>query len=92
MAGALRHQDTAARYGGEEFVMVLVDTGRQAALRAAERIRERVAAMRTPSRPTPTISIGLATYPRDGTTVAELIGHADKAMYRVKRRGGDGVG
>jgi diguanylate cyclase (GGDEF)-like protein len=92
VAGALRSRDVAARYGGEEFVMVLVDTGRQAALKVAERIRGRVAAMRTASRPTPTVSIGLATYPRDGTTAGELIGHADEAMYRVKEGGGDGVG
>jgi diguanylate cyclase (GGDEF)-like protein len=92
IAGALRTRDAAARYGGEEFVMVLVDTGHQAALKVAERIRGRVAAMRTPSRPTPTVSIGLATYPRDGATAEELIGHADEAMYSVKERGGDGVG
>jgi diguanylate cyclase (GGDEF)-like protein len=91
IAGALRHQDVAARFGGEEFVVVLVDTGRAAARRVAERIRQSVAALRTEERPTPTISIGLATFPRDAASVAELVGRADEAMYRVKHDGGNGV-
>lgn len=37
------------------------------------------------------ISIGGAQYPRDGTTAEELLCKADQAMYRVKKKGGNGV-
>lgn len=33
-------------------------------------------------------SVGVAVYPRDGTTAAELIEAADRAMYEAKRTGG----
>jgi len=89
-AGALRHQDVAARYDGDEFVVLLAQTGHKDALRVSERIRERVAALRTAARPTPTISIGLATYPHDGAGAEELVAFAERAVSRVKRRGGDG--
>ena len=50
--GSIRHVDLAARYGGEEFAVILVDTGAQAGMRVAERIRRRVAA-RPPRRRRP---------------------------------------
>ena len=40
---SIRHVDLAARYGGEEFAVILVDTGAEAGMRVAERIRRRVA-------------------------------------------------
>jgi len=36
---------------------------------------------------TVTSSIGIALYPEDGTTMADLIKNADSAMYHVKERG-----
>lgn len=36
-----------------------------------------------------TCSIGVAAYPRDGTTVEELLKHADLAMYKAKTTGRD---
>ncbi len=38
-----------------------------------------------------TLSIGVATYPEDGTTREELTHAADEALYRAKRAGGDAV-
>ena len=32
-------------------------------------------------------SAGIALYPDDGTTVEEIIGRADEAMYAAKREG-----
>jgi diguanylate cyclase (GGDEF)-like protein len=34
-----------------------------------------------------TVSLGVATYPLHGQTVARLIDAADRAMYEAKRRG-----
>lgn len=36
-----------------------------------------------------TVSIGLSTFPADGTEVKQLISNADKAMYRAKMHGKD---
>ena len=38
-----------------------------------------------------TISAGLAEFPLNGKTISELISFADKAMYKVKRNGGNNV-
>jgi diguanylate cyclase (GGDEF)-like protein len=40
---------------------------------------------------TTTISIGVASYPEDGTTHQELTHAADAALYRAKRAGGNTV-
>jgi diguanylate cyclase len=37
------------------------------------------------------VSIGIAMYPADGTTVADLIKAADESMYEVKRDGKSGA-
>jgi len=74
--------DTAARYGGDEFVLVLPETESHAALRVADRIAER---LRTDGdEPLVTVSTGIAVYPHDGKTIAELLGAADQVLYRKK--------
>lgn len=89
VAGALRSEsrgtDVAARYGGEEFALLLPDTGLDAALLVAERVRSTVASLAMPGRPI-TVSIGVAV---TGTPCfpEELIGAADEALYAAKERG-----
>lgn len=87
-----RNGDTAARYGGEEFVVLLPGTEKEGALAAAEKIRAAVEAFAYPlesSQPLGkvTISGGVATYPYDATTTADLIRCADQALYKGKRAG-----
>lgn len=48
--GSVRSGDYCARYGGEEFAVILLGSGPQPALLVAERIRERIGAMRVASR------------------------------------------
>jgi diguanylate cyclase (GGDEF)-like protein len=91
-----RQVDVVARYGGEEFALLLVDTGREAALEVAEKIRVRVAAARLPHvehQPLGrlTVSIGVAICPEDGATPAGLLEAADVALYRAKKSGRDAV-
>jgi len=89
---SVRNIDIAARYGGEEFVVLLVETGREAALEVAERIRKRIRAAGFSAHGTPlTVSIGLAGYPEDTEHHEELLDKADWAMYLAKRRGRDQV-
>jgi diguanylate cyclase (GGDEF)-like protein len=89
---SVRNVDIAARFGGEEFVVLLVETGREAALAVAERIRERIHAAGFSAHGTPlTVSIGIAAYPEDADRREALLDKADWAMYLAKRRGRDQV-
>ena len=91
----LRGSDIAARYGGDEFAVILPDTDGDSAQRAADRILQ--ACRERPFQgqergPLPIgLSIGVATFPRDGRTGHELIAAADRALYRVKAAGGHGL-
>lgn len=86
--GQLRAPDRIGRYGGEEFLVLLPETGLQAAAVVAERIRAEVA---TPHAALPaiTISIGIASNDEGhaGDTVDTLIHRADQSMYRAKAYG-----
>jgi diguanylate cyclase (GGDEF)-like protein len=93
----LRDYDTAARFGGEEFAILLPETDRESALAMAERIRAAVAAQEIPLSPKAgtvraTISLGVATFPADGTSAEELLETADAALYRAKLSGRNSVG
>jgi len=91
LLGTVRRADLAARYGGEEFVVVMPDTSASEAFIVAEKIRAAVAATDVLLRDQPpvrmTVSIGVAAYPEDTTSAAELISLADQALYRAKRDG-----
>jgi diguanylate cyclase (GGDEF)-like protein len=77
-----REIDTAGRYGGDEFVLVLPETEFEAARRVADRISER---LRTDGdEPSISVSVGIAVYPQDGRTIAELLSTADRALYHEK--------
>ncbi|MGH8189246.1 MAG: GGDEF domain-containing protein, partial [Steroidobacteraceae bacterium] len=78
------------RYGGEEFVVILSSADVAAAQPIAERIRERVAAIRVDGFGSPiqiTCSIGVATSDMLGVWGEHLIARADEAVYAAKRSG-----
>lgn len=91
MRGQLREYDLAARFGGEEFALILPETGLLQATQVAERVRERIAAMRFDGSLAPmrmTISLGVATSPgAEIKGVNDLIRVADDALYTAKREG-----
>ncbi|MFY9588955.1 MAG: GGDEF domain-containing protein [Actinomycetota bacterium] len=95
ISAAVRSFDVVARYGGEEFAVVLPETDEEGARQVAERVRqmvrEKVAAPGRGGRRTVTVSIGVATAPRDGHSPAELLSRADDALYRSKETGRDRV-
>jgi len=89
---SLRPGDLACRYGGEEFVIAMPNTDQQAALELADAVRHRIESEMFAHRekqPSGVVSIsgGVALYPRHGTSVTELVKHADEALY-VSKEGG----
>ena len=83
---AARDLDICSRYGGEEFAVILPQTGRQEALRLAERIRKRVENQFKKDLNV-TISSGVATCPLNAKSAKALITRADKALYQSKSNG-----
>ena len=79
--------DFSARYGGEEFTVILPDTDLTGAVQAADRIREKIAALQVPEAGVITASIGVSNYPINALTQADLIRVADQALYAAKNGG-----
>ena len=65
-----RSIDTAARYGGDEFAIVLPETGAKKAEAVGRRICEQLSNDR--EEPLLSVSVGVAVYPEDGTTIDTL--------------------
>lgn len=91
---SVRDEDLVARYGGEEFVLLLPETGGGRALTLAQRIRERVEqevmVLEDGTELKFTISLGVSYYEPGSEKVRssdQLIGFADKALYKAKENG-----
>jgi diguanylate cyclase (GGDEF)-like protein len=91
IANGLREQcgppDYVARMGGDEFVLLIpggnvdeielkIDRMRQVAKRAGDS---------TPEPSVLSMSVGVATYPDDGSDAEDLLAEADRRMYKSKR-------
>lgn len=90
LRGAVRESDTVARSGGDEFVVLLSSIAEEEQARTA--VNKVRAIFRRPfllrgGEYVVTASIGIAAYPRDGSTEDELLQHADTAMYDAKQAG-----
>jgi len=87
-----RKMDFVCRYGGEEFVMILPQTDKKEAFLIAERLRmdiEKHTFSHEDIFPTKklTVSLGISSFPEDGTVPAELVSASDKALYQAKNKG-----
>lgn len=85
-----RTDDIVVRMGGDEFIVVLktVSTSEQIN-ETASRITDALAApVLIDGRPlVTTASIGVSLFPRDGSSMGELLRQSDTAMYQAKDRG-----
>jgi diguanylate cyclase len=92
LTNVLRQTDTVCRLGGDEFALLMSDI-------SSKEIIEEVAQRILKAIQKPFIihgiekiissSVGIALYPEDGENLETLIKHADVAMYRVKKAGGN---
>ena len=87
LKGALRQVDTVARLGGDEFAMLVPGATAEGAASVADKLRTALHAPLTLDGVTLDLdaSIGIAVYPDHGNDTAELLQHADVAMYAAKQ-------
>jgi diguanylate cyclase (GGDEF)-like protein len=84
---SIRAMDSAFRYGGEEFAILLPVTSPDEAMTAAERIRKAISQIDLPGTGKITASIGISSFPDDGTVSDSIIARSDAALYLAKRTG-----
>jgi diguanylate cyclase (GGDEF)-like protein len=87
-----RSDDTVFRHGGDEFLYLLMEVRNERDIETvAEKLLKAIQApcdigRRDPTaRPVIGASIGIAIFPKNGTTAGELVTSADEAMYEAKR-------
>ena len=85
----IRQNDIFARVGGDEFVVVLTNVETDFVSKIAQTILEilRLDFKINRTSINISVSIGVATYPKDGKDVDMLLKKADSAMYRIKKSG-----
>jgi len=87
---SVRAADTVARIGGDEFAIVLEEL--QSTVNVWPVAEKIVAGITAPvlvdgQELMVTISIGIALFPGHGTTIRDLLKHADEALYAAKKQG-----
>ncbi|HEX7471804.1 MAG TPA: GAF domain-containing protein [Candidatus Limnocylindrales bacterium] len=88
-----RESDRVFRYGGDEIALLLPTTDHAGAILVAERVRAAVDSVGAPgttwaaSRLMVSVSIGVATFPDDGTDPETILLAADRACFVAKRTG-----
>ncbi|MBC8412101.1 MAG: sensor domain-containing diguanylate cyclase [Nitrospira sp.] len=93
LSDSLRNMDIAARFGGDEFVVVFPQTPKIDAIMITNRLKEKIDSMlrKYDDGVILSVSIGLATYPDDASSIMDLIEKTDQAMYLAKKGGGNRI-
>jgi diguanylate cyclase (GGDEF)-like protein/PAS domain S-box-containing protein len=91
LRGHVRGEDIACRYGGDEFILVLPDASRavtnERANRLCEHARHFSIHFEHKTLELVSLSIGVASFPEDGSTGAAVLKVADEELYRCKTDG-----
>jgi len=83
----VRPEDVICRLGGEEFAVVMDGCAGEDAVRVAERVQTRLAAVDFPGIGRMTVSVGLALGPEHAMNPRELAACAEAAMMTAKAQG-----
>jgi diguanylate cyclase (GGDEF)-like protein len=89
LAQQVRSFDLMTRYGNDQFMAVLPQTGRQGALEVAERMRATVQqhAFSTTTAGAITISLGVSSFPQEGSEVQAVLSSVERALARAQQQG-----
>jgi diguanylate cyclase (GGDEF)-like protein len=92
----IKTQDAVGRWGGEEFVISLPNADADQAKQIALRIRDTLSTLTIKNKDgdpisVPTVSQGIAVFPKETNDIIELIDLADKRLYIAKDRGRDQI-
>ena len=92
----VKKTDFVCRYGGEEMSVILINADKEAARKIAERLCKAVSSnickLSEDLEVNVTISLGVSTYPDNGSTPSELIEYSDRGLYAAKENGRNQVG
>ncbi|HEY2955125.1 MAG TPA: GGDEF domain-containing protein [Candidatus Eisenbacteria bacterium] len=89
----VRSFDVMGRNAGDGFMLILPQTGRDGAVEVGERMRAAVerTAFQSGAAGEITVSLGVASFPQDGSDANDLVAAADHALERARRNGSNRV-
>ena len=88
--GLLRRGECVSRWGGEEFLVVVPHVDAAGLRKLAERLRSAIAELVVAPATQVTASFGVAMI-EAGDNITSVLQRADRALYKAKRQGGNGV-
>ncbi len=95
LSSRFRAMDVRCRWGGEEFAVSFYNEEAETAGLILDRVHEEFRQMRFTGdhgeKFHVTFSAGITTFPKDGDSLEDLFGAADKKLYQAKQQGRDRI-